>query len=324
MGGSPDADHFFLVAEQIREGGVVPFLGAGANLCGRPAGARWELGRYLPSGQELAEAMAGKWRYNESDSGDLLRVSQYVDAVVGERPLYKYLRSLFDADYPPTELHMLLARIPAVLRREGALQQLILTTNYDDALERAFAAEGETFDLIWYEAKGGRNHGRFIHLAPDGEPVVIDVPNEYDALSLETRPVILKLHGEVNRVDPRHDSYVITEDDYIDYLAAGDISRQIPILLREHMADCAYLFMGYSLRDWNLRVILNRIWGQQELDVRSWAIQRARGCKADEIEQELWSRRGKVQLLYCDLDDYIAGLTAELFSDAADAAGARA
>jgi hypothetical protein len=130
--------------------------------------------------------------------------------------------------------------------------------------------------------------------------------------------VILKLHGEVERSDPHWDSYVITEDDYIEYLAAGDISHQIPILLREHMADCSYLFLGYSLRDWNLRVILNRIWGQQELDVRSWAIQRSGGTRFDEIEQELWTRRGKVQLLYCELDDYVAGLTAELFGPERD------
>ena len=79
------------------------------------------------------------------------------------------------------------------------------------------------------------------------------------------------------------------------------------------MAYSSYLFLGYSLRDWNLRVILNRIWGQQELDVRSWAVQRSGGTRFDEIEQELWSRRGKVQLLYCELDEYVAGLAAELF-----------
>ena len=119
MAGIPGPDHFYLVAEQIREGSVVPFLGAGANLCGRPAGAQWEHGRYLPSGNELAHALAEKWRYDESDRGDLLRVSQYVDAVVGERPLYKYLRALFDADYPPTDLHRTLARIPPLLRAQG-------------------------------------------------------------------------------------------------------------------------------------------------------------------------------------------------------------
>jgi hypothetical protein len=312
---TPDDDHYWLVASEILDGTVVPFLGAGANLCGRPPETAWELGRYLPSGQELAEALAGKWRYPERDRDDLLRVSQYVDAVVGGRRLYQYLRSLFDADYPPTTLHVMLARLPAVLRERGVSQQLILTTNYDDALERAFAKEGQEFDLIWYEAKEGRDYGRFIHAAPGAEAVVIEVPNEYDALSLDERPVILKLHGEVNRIDARRDSYVITEDDYIEYLANGDISNQIPILLREHMADSHYLFLGYSLRDWNLRVILNRIWGQQQLDVQSWAIQKPRAGKAAEIEQKLWARRGDVELLYGMLEDYVERLSTYVFAD---------
>jgi SIR2-like domain len=311
---TPDDDHYWLVASEILDGTVVPFLGAGANLCGRPPQAAWERGRYLPSGAELAEALAGRWRYPEPEqSRDLLRVSQYVDAVVGARRLYQYLRALFDADYPPTALHHMLAQVPRVLRERGVSQQLILTTNYDDALERAFVAAGEAYDLIWYEAKECRDHGRFIHVAPSADAVVIDVPNEYDALSLDERPVILKLHGEINRLDERRDSYVITEDDYIEYLANGDISSQIPVLLREHMSDSHYLFLGYSLRDWNLRVILNRIWGQQQLDVQSWAIQRPPDGKGGEIEQKLWARRGEVELLYGTLEEYVVKLSAQLF-----------
>jgi hypothetical protein len=37
MGGPPDADHIFLIAEQSRGGGVVSLRGAGADRCGRPA-----------------------------------------------------------------------------------------------------------------------------------------------------------------------------------------------------------------------------------------------------------------------------------------------
>ena len=35
-----------------------------------------------------------------------------------------------------------------------------------------------------------------------------------------------------------------------------------------------FLFLGYGMRDWNLRVILHRIWGEQRLKYKSWAIQR--------------------------------------------------
>jgi hypothetical protein len=307
-----DDDHYWLVSGRILAGKVVPFLGAGANLCGRPAGHAWELGHYLPSGLELATVLAERSRYPEPADGDLLRVSQYVDAVLGERTLYEFLRSLFDADYPPTALHRFLALLPGLLRERSATPLLILTTNYDDALERAFEARDVPYELLWYEAKRTASCGRFIHRR-DGGAVVIERPNEYTALSASGHSVILKLHGAVNRADARDDSYVITEDNYIDYLSRGDIADQIPMTLRAQMADSHFLFLGYSLRDWNLRVILNRLWGQQALDAKSWAIQREQPhAKISEIESKLWNDRGDVDLLYVALEEYVAKLSAEM------------
>jgi len=67
-----------------------------------------------------------------------------------------------------TSLHRFLATLPAVLRAEGCPPyQLIVTTNYDDVLERAQVA-GEPFDLVWYAAEG-EQRGKFWHLPPDGE-----------------------------------------------------------------------------------------------------------------------------------------------------------
>jgi hypothetical protein len=300
-----DEDHYWLVAGRILAGRVVPFLGAGANLCGRPEGV-------LPSGRELAECLASSSRYPIDDEPDLLRVAQYVDAVLGEHALYEYLRSTFDADYPPTALHCLLAEVAGQIRAQGRQPMLILTTNYDDALERAFEARGEPCEVLWYEAKRGQSHGRFMHRTADAI-VTIDRPNEYLTPSLRENTAILKLHGAIDRKDPKRDSYVITEDNYIDYLSTGDIASQIPITLREKLGESHFLFLGYSLRDWNLRVILNRIWGQQALDLKSWAVQRKNPKgKLSEIEQKLWRDRGDVDLLYVPLDEYVVNLQAQL------------
>lgn len=318
---APDEDHYWLVARRVLDGYVIPFLGAGANLVERPAETSWEFGTYLPSGAELAEVLAQKSRYPEA-SEDLLRVSQYVDAMLGERALYQYLHALFNADYPPNALHRLLADIPSMLRAEGGRYQLVITTNYDDALERAFDEAGEEYDLVWYEAKRGRMCGKFMHRAPGGEVTSIDVPNEYVALSLEERTVILKLHGAVNRADAHLDSYVITENNYIDYLSKGDISGQIPITLQEAMTESHFLFLGYSMRDWNLRVILNRIWGEAPLDVKSWAVSRPDPKpKANEIEQKLWADRGDVELFRVGLKEYVENLQREIAGLRATEAG---
>jgi hypothetical protein len=85
--------------------------------------------------------------------------------------------------------------------------------------------------------------------------------------------VILRLHGAVDRVGSEWDSFVITEDHYIDYLTRADISNLLPVTLAARLRRSHYLFLGYRLRDWNLRVILHRIWGQQRLTYKSWAIQ---------------------------------------------------
>jgi SIR2-like protein len=308
-----DGRHFSLVAELLSDGEVIPFLGAGANLCDRPDATSWEPGRFPPSGSELALALAERSRYPGSDGPDLLRVSQYVEAILGEGQLYRYLHAVFDANYPPSSVHRLLARLPALLRERGRQQLVILTTNYDDLAERALAEAGERFDVVWYEAKHGPQQGLFLHRAPNGSVAAIERPNKYTELALAERPVVLKLHGAIDRDDSKRDSYVITEDSYIDYLAGRDVGNQIPFSLRERMAESHFLFLGYSMRDWNLRVILSRLWGAQQLDLKSWAVQREPASSgAREVEEALWRDRGDVDLLYTSLKEYVDGLTREL------------
>ena len=308
-----DDRHYALVAELLADGGVVPFLGAGANLCDRPDDSAWQPGRFAPSGAELARTLAERSRYPDPDNPDLLRVSQYVDAILGEGQLYRYMHTVFDADYQPSSVHRLLARLPASLRERGRPQLLVLTTNYDDLVERTFAQAGEAFDVVWYEAKRGPQQGLFLHRAPDGKIVAIDRPNKYTGLALAERPVVLKLHGAIDRLDAKRDSYVVTEDSYIDYLAGRDVGEQIPLQLRERMADSHFLFLGYSMRDWNLRVILSRIWGAQQLDLKSWAVQREPATAgAREVEEALWRDRGDVDLLYVALHEYVDGLETAL------------
>jgi len=299
--------HYRIVAKAIAEGRVVPLIGAGVNLCGRPSGARWQLGRYLPSSAELAAYLAKAFEYPAGELKDLLRVSQFAAVMTGSGPLYEELHRLFDVDYEPTRVHTLLAAVPEFLRGQAVIRYpLIVTTNYDDALERAFTAAGEEFDLVCYIADG-QHRGKFTHVPPDDAPRVIERPNEYDALSLSQRAVILKIHGANNRHDPDGDSYVITEDHYIDYLTRTDISNLIPVTLAARLRRSHFLFLGYSMADWNLRVILYRIWGEQALTYRSWAIQ----LDPKPLEERFWSKRG-VEILHVALEDYVEALASRL------------
>ena len=289
----------------VLDGRVVPLLGAGANLCGRTRAA-WAPGsRWLPSGTELADYLAAYCSYPE-ESRDLGRVSQYVSAVLGDAPLYQELHGLFAADYEPTPLHRFLAEVPGLVRtlpaRPRDPYQLIVTTNYDDALERAFAEAEEKFDLVSYVCDGD-DRGKFMHTAPGADPRVIERPNEYGGLSLDERTVILKIHGAVDRNDPERDSYVITEDHYIDYLTRTDVANLLPVTLAAKLRQSHILFLGYSLRDWNLRAMFHRIWQERRRSCASWAIQRA----PEQLEVRFWQKRG-VEILDFALDRYITEL----------------
>jgi hypothetical protein len=285
--GVPSNEQYQLIADALFDGELVLFVGAGANLCDRPKISDWELGRYLPSGTELAEYLASIFRYPYKEHWDLVRVSEYAALMRGIGPLYEKLHNLFDEDYPITKVHQFLADLPAILRKNGCPSNLlILTTNYDDLMERALRKMGESFDVVTYEAEGDHT-GKFWHLPLGGVPRVIDKPNEYADLSVENRTVLLKIHGTVNRANAKEDSYVITEDHYIEFLARTSIPDLVPITLLDKLRNSHVLFLGYSLQDWNLRVILRHIWGENKFKWVSWAVQ----LDPRDMDTRFWNKR---------------------------------
>jgi hypothetical protein len=302
--------HFDSVVTGLMRGRVTPVLGAGVNLCGRDAG-NW-LGRHPPSGQELADYLAEQFKYPGDRAVDLLHVSQYVYAIRGgSGPLYDLLHEVFDRNFPTTPVHEFLAALPGLLSEFAPVPKppLVVTTNYDDLMEGAFGARGQPFDVIVYAAEGP-HEGKFCARAASGrfEPIP-DPPSNVD-LDPDQRPVILKVHGFVDREhssDDNDDSYVITEDHYIEYLTRMDLDSLIPVKVLERLRNCHFLFMGYSLSDWNLRAILYKLWSDRRRDRDWWAIQ----VKPSELELKSWRRRG-VEIFDIPLDDYIGGLRSRL------------
>ena len=230
----------------------------------------------LDGAGDLAAHLASAFEVPKDRPVDLARVSQYVATMKGSGPLYDELHSRFEVAVEPGPLHRFLARLPALLGERGAPHQLIVSTNYDLALERAFEEAGEELDVVAYVA-AGPYRGRFWHRPPGEAPRRIDVPNTYATeLSLERRTILLKLHGAVDPLPEREwESFVITEDDYIDYLGHSELTAVVPVSLAAKLRRSHFLFLGYEMADWNLRLILNRIWGERPVAYRSWAVQRS-------------------------------------------------
>ena len=286
-GGPPAEDHFAEVLGAMLAGRLVPVLGSDVG--------------------ELAARLADRFAY-PGDGAELTRVSQYVAVMRGPGPLWDELHALLDAGGQPTAVHRFFASLPPRLRERGAPHQLIVTTSYDLALEHALLDAGEEFDVVSYIASG-RHRGRFCHLGPDGVATPIEVPNTYATeLSLERRTIILKLHG---RFDPSPEriweSFVVTEDDYIEYLAQSDVSSSVPVGIAAKLKRSHFLFLGYTMADWNLRVVLRRLWGDNPLNYRSWAVQPG----AMPLEREFW-RHLDVETLEMPLEEYVELLGRQL------------
>ena len=266
-------DHYDEVVRALSSGRLVPVLGSAVAGLG---------------GDELAAHLADRFGCPPDRVRSLAAVSQYVAARNGIGPLHDELHDVLDRDFEPSVLHAWLAALPSLLRARGLPHQLIVTTGLDTSVERAFGAVGEELDIVSYIA-AGRDRGRFLHVAPDGSAVVIDEPNAYTALSLDARSVLLKVHGQVDRAPARdRESFAVSEDDHIDYLAAGDAVGTVPVQLAARLRRSHLLFIGYAVDDWSLRVFLRRVWGHDRLAYRSWAVQPA----AEPVARELWHERG--------------------------------
>ncbi len=278
------SDHLDQVARALLSGRVVAVLGPGA--VADAGSADWRSGASrAPTAEELAAHLAG--RFGVVDGGHLARVSEIAAATQGLGALHDELDAVFGAEYEPGEVQRLFAELPRVMRASGQQHPLVVTTGLDATLERAFAEAGEELDVVCYLA-AGPHRGRFAHVAPDGSVTVIDEPNAYSGLSLERRSVLLRAHGGV---DPgparRHESYVVSEDDHIDYLLDAEPGAAVPVTLAAKLRRSHVLFLGYGVDDWSLRVFLRRIWGADRLGYRSWAID----ASADRVAHELWRQR---------------------------------
>ena len=70
---------------------------------------------------------------------------------------------------------------------------------------------------------------------------------------------------------------LIVDDNAFPWWAVGltELTAVVPVALAAKLRRSHFLFLGYEMGDWNLRLILNRIWGERPVAYRSWAVQRS-------------------------------------------------
>jgi hypothetical protein len=295
-----------VIWNRLKTSKVVPFLGAGASFVGRASGASWNPSQpsFLPSGRELSHFLATETSFPSTearDRDDLAKVSSYYADVNGRRTLRERLHDVFLPEFSRGALHDFLAAVPAPL--------VIVTTNYDTLVEQAFLAAGKPYDLVIYPADRKDIANAVLwwqHNAP--EPQVI-APNELD-IDLSKTTVIYKMHGTIDREAAKWDNFVITEEDYVEFLSRMTANTAVPSLFLQYFRERSFLFLGYSLSDWNLRVILKNLTkflppkqanGGDDEVLPSWAVQ----FRPSELECKLWERR-HVSIFDLTIDEFVA------------------
>jgi hypothetical protein len=285
-------------AAYVAAGADLANVAAEAVMTARPGANRSEIGAAI---QAAIKPVLSK--YFGGPPG-LALVASYYSQVQGSRKILEAkLHQAFDVTAEPGALHKRLAGIDAI--------QLYVTTNYDDLLERALErrrphvlvdrlnkglslnAESGAPELI---ARTGRDLEERLADPETGKP---------------TAPILFKMHGSVDRKNRTNDSYLITEDDYVDYLGR-DQGKYVPPYIEGLMRGNNILFLGYSLEDWNVRVILRKLLesipsGESSGEIRFWAIVRGRS----DAEQRIWQHRN-LNIYPMDLREFTERLGEEL------------
>ena len=307
------------IARYISNGTVVFILGSEINLWDRPLQEngkpeRWYRGcEFPPTDNEIAAYLINEGKLGDELPGETLaQVARYLTINFGSDGIYNALQQIYSTNYRPNRLHRFLAKLPTKLKDRGFSHTypLILTTNYDDVLDKTFDLEKECYDVVSYIAKG-ENRGRFRHRSSEDckqsyEGKVIINPGKYKNCNLRKQSVILKIRGALDRSN----SFVITEDHYIDYLARTDVVASIPANIKRKLTNSNLLFLGYDLSDWCMRAILHSIWKELPLnypDYKSWVVPVGLG----KLNRQLWHDRN-AHILDVPLKEFITELDQRL------------
>lgn len=320
-----EANHYAEAAQLLTNGKLVPFLGLGVHfeVDDNAWGKKWspESG-FFPSPREYGNYLASAF-LDESErvetGMELARVYQFLEETRGPFFVKTAVHHLYNRDYPVKTAHAFFASLNSVIRASGRGKPvpLIVTANLDDVLEETFRMVNEPFSVVSYISRGG-DKGRLLFRSPQGEVQVLKTAAQVRKAATGDATMILKLHGGVDRRDPEREWMVLTENEVVSYFSSPAALELIPALFNARAGNARFLFLGYSLRDWNIRFLLDRIWSMQRQDM-SWAVL----FNTSRVTKTLWEKRG-VEILDVAIEAYLAGLANEIASlpgRATDAAG---
>lgn len=241
------------------------------------------------SPQEMLERYLSSLGLSYSSEQNLPRLSEEYESQTGRPELHRFLkREIPDEERQPSPLLDTLARLPL---------KLIVTTNYDrlmeKALENAGKEPGKDFRVVVQELD--------LKKLPFFHQRVSELIDGYSGL------ILYKIHGSfppgqaAAPVDDLDEKLLITEDDYVEMLTfITHKDTGIPNKIKAILTTSTVLFFGYSLEDWDFRVLYKSLIESLSENRRekAFAFQR----RPDPAWVDFW---GKKDLNIIDIDHYV-------------------
>jgi hypothetical protein len=281
--------HFGRVTRLVQDGRLVFVLGSAI---------------YLPTRLMAAEFYKELSRVFECEAlkDDQFAVAQYIADRHGRETLNREIRKLFDrTPLVPRETHELFAAWPTFRTSAGSPVPFptIVTTNYDDVLERRLADAGLPYHLLSYQADGP-HRGLFYHRDADDTIRLIERPENIQRFSPAF--VLVKLNGGFDRQRRIPESYATARLDFWDLaVRLGDV---LPAAVRRTLLDSPLLFLGHGLASPDIEALV-RFAHQRHPGPRSWAV------KLKRPGTQYWRQCG-VEILDRSIELYVNELRAAL------------
>jgi hypothetical protein len=223
-----------LVAEAVRRQQCILFLGAGVH-APPPEKSRYEYptDQRPPFGsrlsRELARTCGLSERFANEDPANLQRVALFYEIARSRHQLVDAIRNAVQVGRQPSPMLRALAELGF---------PLVITTNYDQLFENALAAVGKQPRVAVYTPN-------------------LEATTDYRDPSSQS-PIVFKIHGDISRPE----TIVVTDEDYIQFvlrMSSKDPYDPVPLTLKFYLTGWTTLFLGYSLLDYNLRLLFKTL-----------------------------------------------------------------
>ena len=179
-------------------------------------------GNSAPDGSTLAKELADEFKIETDTSLDLAKISAIVELRKGRTELETYLRKRLGNLKPDKNLQWLFTR----------KWRAIFTTNYDNSIEVGYSLLED----------------------PPQKPITITASSGIVPYNWRYEVPIYHLHGTLLGIGKPN--IIITEDDYSTF---REQRRMLFNLLKQEFATSTFLYIGYSNRDSNWKLLLSEL-----------------------------------------------------------------